>query len=189
MNKKELRKLLLQKRNRLDADYRNDANEKITEAFLRSSLYQNAKSLFIYISYSSEVNTHQIISRALKDNKTVLVPDTAPGNGVMEAVQITDFQMQLCPTCYGILEPNFDSTHPYNPADIDLIVVPGIAFDRAGYRMGYGGGYYDRYLSRAINAKSIGLCYEETLEVSLPREPHDKQVHIILTESEEYRIL
>lgn len=188
MDKKELRKHMLQKRNRLEEDYRKHANAAITEAFLHSSVYQACKTLFIYISYSSEVDTNEIITRAISDGKTMLVPLTDQVNKKMDAIQITDFNTQLCKSCCGILEPNFASKEPYPPEKIDLIVVPGVAFDRRGYRIGYGGGYYDRYLCQSPNAKTVGFAYEQSLTDEIPSESHDQKVDIILTESGEYHV-
>lgn len=188
MNKKELRKQMLQKRNRLEEEERKKADSAIRNAFLLSSYYQTCKSIFLYISYSSEVDTQEIIQTALADGKTVLVPLTDPVEKKMDAVPITDFKTQLCPSCYGILEPNFTSKTPYPPENIDLIVVPGVAFDRKGFRIGYGGGYYDRYLSQARNAVTVGFAYEKSLLDEIPSESHDQRVQIILTESGEYHI-
>ena len=92
MDKKELRKHMLQKRNRLEENYRKNANAAITKAFLCSSVYQACKNIFIYISYSSEVDTNEIITRAISDGKTVLVPLTDQVEKRMDAVQITDFK-------------------------------------------------------------------------------------------------
>ncbi len=186
MNKKELRKQMLQKRNRLDAEYRKQADEAITAAFLESELYRNSQSLFIYISYSSEVDTQRIISQALQDGKKVLVPRTCGETRQMDAVQITDFKTQLCQTCCGILEPDYDDGQAFPPEQIDLIVVPGVAFDRKGFRIGYGGGYYDKYLCLATNATTIGFAYEQSLLDALTPEIHDRRVNRILTERKEY---
>lgn len=188
MDKKELRKHMLQKRNRLEENYRKNANAAITEAFLCSSVYQACENIFIYISYSSEVDTNEIITRAISDGKTVLVPLTDQVEKRMDAVQITDFNTQLCQSCCGILEPNFTSREPYPPEKIDLIVVPGVAFDRRGYRIGYGGGYYDKYLSQSLNAVTIGFAYEQSLIDEIPSEGHDQKVDIILTESGEHHV-
>lgn len=188
MDKKELRKHMLQKRNRLEENYRKQASAAITEAFLCSSAYQNSKTIFIYISYSSEVDTKEIITRAISDGKTVLVPLTDQVEKRMDAIQITDFNTQLCQSCCGILEPSFASTKPFPPEEIDLIIVPAVAFDRKGYRVGYGGGYYDRYLSQARSAATIGLAYEESVIDEIPLEKHDQKVNCILTESGEYHI-
>ncbi len=188
MNKKELRKQMLEKRNRLDAEYRKQADDAIATGFLTSAIYAEGSTLFIYISYSSEVNTHPIIEQALQDGKTVLVPRTCEETRRMDAVEITDFNTQLCPACYGILEPNYDISRVFPPEQIDLIVVPGVTFDRKGFRIGYGGGYYDKYLCLATNATTVGFAYEESLWDALEPEVHDRPVHRILTERKEYII-
>ncbi len=186
MNKNELRKQMLRKRNRLDPEYRSQADETITAAFLTSELYRNSQVLFIYISYSSEVDTQRIITQALQDGKTVLVPRTCGETKQMDAVQITDFKTQLCPTCCGILEPRYNDGHAFPPEQIDLIVVPGVTFDRNGFRIGYGGGYYDKYLCLATNATTVGFAYEQSLSDPLCPQEHDRKVDRILTEREEY---
>ena len=188
MDKKGLRKAMLQKRNRLEKNYLDRANEKITKDFLASSDYCDCSNIFIYISYSSEVDTQRIIDRALADGKKVLVPRTFPERKEMIALQISNFNTQLCQTCTGILEPNFVDKNAFPPEQIDLIIVPGVAFDPRGYRIGYGGGYYDKYLSLATKAKKIGFAYEESMIEEIPAEEHDQKVDAILTEGGVYSI-
>ncbi len=144
--------------------------------------YKNAKTVFIYLSYLDEAKTDKLIAYALKE-KTVLVPCCTDSLGNMIAVKIESFN-DLKEGMYGIKEP-------VNPieykGEIDFCVVPGIAFSKEGYRLGYGKGYYDRFLEKRKTFKA-GLTFDELLVESLPYESHDKKMDVIITKKGELRI-
>lgn len=151
---------------------------KKIEARLRTlDVFQQAYKILFYVSFLSEVQTHQLIKEALK-NKKVGVP--LVNNKELLIKEITDFS-QLSPGHKNILEPSSDLPD-LKVEDLNLIIVPGVAFDKKHYRLGYGGGYYDRLLAKDNDHISIGLAFEEQIVDDLPIESHDQKVDFIVTD-------
>lgn len=140
--KAELRKKILQEMKALSQEQKQAMDRALTERFLKHPFYQEAKTIATYLSFPHEFQTQELIEQALKDDKKVLIPKTYP-KGRMEFVVY--HPQQLAKTSFGLLEPQGD-LEVVEPSQIDLIHVPGLAFTTEGYRIGYGGGYYDRYL-------------------------------------------
>lgn len=140
--KAELRKKILQEMKALSQEQKQAMDQVLTECFLQHPFYQEAKTIATYLSFPHEFQTQELIKRMLKDGKKVLIPKTYP-KGRMEFVVY--HPQQLVKTSFGLLEPQGD-LEVVDPSQIDLIHVPGLAFTTEGYRIGYGGGYYDRYL-------------------------------------------
>ena len=183
LKKKYIRKEILSIRNNMNQQEKQKSDTLIKESFLESDYYKNSKNIFIYISYSSEIDTKDIINTALNEGKSVFVPRTVFQTKVMDAVRIKSLD-NLKKDKYGILEPSEDE--PYlNPDDLDLIVVPGVAFDREGGRTGYGAGYYDRYFKK-LNKKisKVALAYDFQIINNVPMNNEDVRVDCIITEKE-----
>ena len=140
--KAELRKQVLQEMKTLSQEQKQAMDLALTERFLKHPFYQEAKTIATYLSFPHEFQTQELIKRMLKDGKKVLIPKTYP-KGRMDFVVYDP--KQLAKTSFGLLEPQGD-LEVVEPSQIDLIHVPGLAFTTEGYRIGYGGGYYDRYL-------------------------------------------
>lgn len=140
--KTELRKQVLQEMKALSQEQKQAMDRALTERFLQHPFYQEAKTIATYLSFPHEFQTQELIERVLKDDKKVLIPKTYP-KGRMEFVVYNP--KQLAKTSFGLLEAQGD-LEVVEPSQIDLIHVPGLAFTTEGYRIGYGGGYYDRYL-------------------------------------------
>lgn len=140
--KAELRKQVLQEMKTLSQEQKQAMDRALTERFLKHPFYQEAKTIATYLSFPHEFQTQELIEQALKDDKKVLIPKTYP-KGRMDFVVYNP--QQLVKTSFGLLEPQGD-LEVVEPSQIDLILVPGLAFTTEGYRIGYGGGYYDRYL-------------------------------------------
>ena len=140
--KAELRKKILQEMKDLSQEQKQAMDRVLTERFLQHPFYQEVKTIATYLSFPHEFQTQELIKRMLKDGKKVLIPKTYP-KGRMEFVVYDP--KQLAKTSFGLLEPQGD-LEVVEPSQIDLIHVPGLAFTTEGYRIGYGGGYYDRYL-------------------------------------------
>ena len=140
--KAELRKKIFQEMKTLSQEQKQAMDQVLTERFLQHPFYQEAKTIATYLSFPHEFQTQELIEQALKDGKKVLIPKTYP-KGRMEFVVYDP--KQLAKTSFGLLEPQGD-LEVVEPSQIDLIHVPGLAFTTEGYRIGYGGGYYDRYL-------------------------------------------
>ena len=140
-DKKVLRKKILTERKNINIVKKEEMDNKILDKFYKSEYYRKSKKIFIYVSFDSEINTKAIINKALMDNKKIYVPRTEFKTRRMDAVEITSLD-SLVESEYGILEPSIKESC-INPNELDLIVVPGVAFDRQGGRMGYGAGFYD----------------------------------------------
>ena len=152
--KAELRKKILQEMKALSQEQKQAMDRVLTERFLQHPFYQEVKTIATYLSFPHEFQTQELIKRMLKDGKKVLIPKTYP-KGRMEFVVY--HPQQLAKTSFGLLEPQGD-LEVVEPSQIDLIHVPGLAFTTEGYRIGYGGGYYDRYLEH-FAGQSLSTIY------------------------------
>ena len=157
-----LRKEALEKRNDLDADIHENGSLRITELVIGQNAYSKAQFLFMYLSYSSEVDTWLLGQEILDSGKKLCVP-LITGPGQMEAREIKNLDSDIVPGPMGIPAPAPD-TKITDPRLIDLVLAPGLLFDRFGARLGYGGGYYDRFLTKVRpNIEVWGLCFNEQL--------------------------
>ena len=172
--KSELRKQILQELKALSQEQKQAMDQALTERFLNHPFYQEAKVIATYLSFSHEFQTQGLIDQALKDGKKVLIPKTYP-KGRMEFV-VYDPQ-QLVKTSFGLLEPQGD-LEVVATSQIDLIHVPGLAFTTEGYRIGYGGGYYDRYLEH-FTGQSLSTIYPCQVQ-EFNSEDHDIPVQEVL---------
>ncbi len=184
-----LRQERLAARDQLDPISRCGKSGRIHRLLLAHPAAAAAEHFFLYIHFRSEVETLPLLNKLLAAGKTVSVPLTLRREGRLLAVQITDPASQLRPGCFGILEPNREQIRQtaVNPAEIDIALVPGSVFDRRGGRLGYGGGFYDRFLSQdAPQALRIGLAFAMQLTDRVPLEPHDQVMDILVTEEQVY---
>lgn len=182
-DKKTLRRRFLAERAAQNAADKQRADGEITRRVLESEAYRRAACIFAYVSTTQEIDTRALLCAALAAGKTVCVP-LCGAAGEMTARQIPSLDA-LQPGAYGIDEP--DAAAPEIPPEqIDLVVVPALACDRAGYRLGYGGGYYDRFLCRT-SAVRMALCAEDRLAESLPHTALDQKCHWIITERQVLR--
>jgi 5-formyltetrahydrofolate cyclo-ligase len=148
--------------------------------------FARARSVLFYIAFRSEVETQALIERALALGKEVAVPVArAEPRGLIPCRYTC--QADLARTSLGVLEPRPECACPVEFASIDLVVVPGTAFDLSGRRLGYGLGYYDRLLAEMNQALRVALAFECQMLPEVPVEPHDLPVDIVLTEERELR--
>ena len=172
--KSELRKQVLQEMKALPREQKQFIDQALTERLLQHPFYQEAKVIATYLSFPHEFQTQELIEQALKDGKKVLIPKTYP-KGRMDFV-VYDPQ-QLVKTSFGLLEPQGD-LEVVDASQIDLIHVPGLAFTTEGYRIGYGGGYYDRYLEH-FPGNTLSTIYPCQIQDFIP-ENHDIPVQEVL---------
>ena len=172
--KSKLRKQVLQEMKAVPQKQKIAMDQALTERFLNHPVYHEAKVVATYLSFPHEFQTQGLIDQVLKDGKKVLIPKTYP-KGRMEFV-VYDPQ-QLKKTSFGLLEPQGD-LEVVKPSQIDLIHVPGLAFTREGYRIGYGGGYYDRYLEN-FAGQSLSTIYPCQIQTFNP-DSHDIPVQEVL---------
>ncbi len=146
--------------------------------------FRAARTVLFYVSFRSEVDTVPMIRRAIALGKAVCAPQTLDAGGCLVPRRVADPDRDLVPGFSGIPEPDPARAEEVPPGEIDVVVVPGLAFDRRGYRLGYGRGFYDRFLA-ALPAGTwrIGLCLEGQVVDALPRDPWDVPMHRVVTEA------
>lgn len=172
MDKKVLRKEYFKKR--ANIENRQEKSETIKNRLRDLDIYKNAESVFIFISFKSEVNTHEMIKMIKEDGKRLLVP-LVKGDEMI-ATEIDGIE-DLRENHMGILEPKDGEA-----ADkIDLTITPGLAFDKDGYRLGYGGGYYDKFFAKN-ETTSLAIGFDEQRTDYVPHEDYDKKVDYLLTD-------
>ena len=173
MNKHEIRINAKEKRDALPD--RGILSRKIGENLRKVAEFQKARTVMFYVSFQSEVDTRELIHEIILEKK-VVVP-VVKGK-LLEVSTITRYD-ELKGGNFGILEPK--NLHPVLLSEIDCVLVPGIAFDKRGYRIGFGKGYYDRLLKK-ISCLKIGLAFEVQIIEKVPEEPNDVPVDLIVTE-------
>lgn len=186
--KKILRNKILFIRDSLEKEMKDAMDYDIYNNLINSQIYLKAKSIFIYLSFGSEINTKKIVIKALKDKKEVYIPKIYKEDKVMKAVRLKSFN-DLKENSIGILEPIDDNDY-IDKKEIDLILVPGVVFDLNGNRIGYGGGYYDRYLQdiKEISNKVV-LAYDLQIVESIKPEIHDISFDYIITNTKLEKII
>ena len=178
-------------RGELSADEVRAKSEAIAGLIFEAPFYREARSIFCFVSVEGEADTAPIIQRALEEGKRVCVPRTAPGRG-MDAVPVSLESFARAgedwPHYYGIPEPPASFPAMEDPRALDLVFVPSLAVDMEGYRLGHGGGYYDRFISLFQNSKTrplfVAIQFADLLFARrLPREVHDMAVDVIVTDT------
>ena len=187
INKNKLRKSILLERDDIEEELRNYKSDKIFDRFTLFSDESNFSSIFSYFHFRSEVKTNKIIKSLLENNKEVSLPKTYIKEKLIKAVQIKDIN-NLQPGAYGILESE-ELFKIIPPENLDCIIVPGAVFDRSGGRIGYGGGFYDRFFEKvSTKTVKIGLAFDFQLKKTIPQEEHDIPLDIIITDKEIVRM-
>ena len=181
-NKQELRSEFLRIRRAAAPAQREIWNRRIAELFAGWPIYQQCRSVMFYVATADETATAGLIEDALHRGKQVYAPLLGTQYGEMSAAAIKRPQ-DLVVGKYGLKMPPPDSATLAARESIDLIVVPGVAFDRTGNRLGMGAGYYDRFFSRTRHSVRLGLAWECQVVAEAPYEPHDVRMHYLLTEA------
>lgn len=160
---------------------REEKSRAVGDGVLALPAYQKARQVLLYLSKGSEVDTWKVFARALAEGKEVYAPRCLDGEGTMGFFQVTSPQ-ELLQGRFGLWEPDPRRCAPWRRREGALCLVPGIAFDRQGYRLGYGKGYYDRFLA-GFSGTAAGLCFRELALERLPRGPQDRRVDVLVTEA------
>lgn len=179
--KAELRQKYRSLRQSMPQEIKEQKDATIAAQVRRLWQYQRNNVLLIYVSTPIEVDTFRIIRQALEDGKRVAVPRCVPDTRNMEFYYI-DSTDELSPGMFGVLEPEVNPERLYVESDAGLCIVPAFSYDWRGYRLGYGKGYYDRFLSR-FEGNMVGICYSECVQRSLPHGRFDRPVELLVTES------
>lgn len=176
MPKQQLRQRILLQRQALPPEEIQKRSEILCDMMLSSSQYQSAKALYGYLPFRNEVQILPLLHQAMADGKLVALPKCCGKE--MRFIQVDDLtRMQF--GRFGAPEPVQNA--PIAREDSALVIVPGVVFDRRGYRIGYGGGYYDRFLAQEPNHPTIALCYDFQLVPRLDADPHDIPVDTIFS--------
>lgn len=182
--KKILRKDFLKRRSQLSDKEREVKNQKIFNRLIRLSEINNAKNICIYVSKSDEADTICIIEHLIRLGKAVYAPKSDKNSNEMTFYKI-DSLMELNVGAFSVLEPS-EKNEKYIYSDKnDICIVPALCFDRQGYRLGYGKGYYDRFLND-FNGLKIGICFDEFIKEVLPRFDTDIAVDMIISDVKKY---
>lgn len=179
--KNELRKKILAIRRTMTREEVVAGSDRLQENLCAWPVYQNAKNIMLYLAMPDEPHLDKVISHALAAGKTVCVPHMREARGLMDAAIITNLD-DLVVGQFNLLTPNPATLKILEPSDLDLIIVPGVAFDKTGRRLGMGAGYYDRFLPKAIKADLIGAAWSAQILETVPTDEHDRPVNFLLTE-------
>ncbi len=178
-----LRNKILGARDLLSASERHGKSSSAVQNFWSLPEMKRWSTLFIYVNFRSELETLELIRLCLSQGKRVAVPLVDASTVSMIPLLIQDPEKDLVPGYYGIPEPDPQKSLRVAAREIDAAVIPGSVFDIQGGRLGYGGGYYDRFLvNDAPQAKRIGLAFEMQVVEKVPVEPHDQPLDILITE-------
>lgn len=179
--KKQLREQIINRRKSLTYSEVQQKSNLIQHRLFSSSWYKNASCILFYVSYDNEVNTHEMIKETLRRDKKVIVPKTDIEKKILLLSKLESWD-DLCPGSFSILEPKDHCVRDTALSSIDLCIIPGVAFDCQGNRIGHGGGYYDRLFQNKCHAHRIGLAFEFQIVKTILSEPHDIKVEKIITE-------
>ncbi len=167
-------------RESMEKERQNSMDAAILKKLLALREYSRESVLFTYVSKEIEVDTLALISSAFQDKKKVAVPRCVPGTYDMEFYYIRSME-DLAPGMFGVLEPIAGKCEKVDDFTHGFCVVPGLCFDSQGYRLGYGKGYYDRFLSE-FSGFTVGICYADCVQWKLPHGYFDRPVDILVTE-------
>ncbi|MBS4199670.1 5-formyltetrahydrofolate cyclo-ligase [Bacillus sp. FJAT-49732] len=182
MDKTSIRKKYKEKLKSLDRITYEHQSYTIANKLFQTNEWKNAEMIGITVSHFPEVDTWQLIRRGWEEGKKIVIPKCYPSDKKMEFRQITAFD-QMVTVFFGLFEPIETKTMMAEKKEIDLLLVPGLVFNRQGYRIGFGGGYYDRFLTE-FNGNTISLCFSMQISENIPIENHDIPVNKIITENE-----
>ena len=175
MDKKVLRREIREKKRAMTEEEIVDRSEKLGQLFVQSEAYRKAKTVYGYLPYNQEVRTVPMLAQALRDGKRVAVPKIY--GDTMKFLYLDDLS-KVEKNDMGIPEPIADT--PVAEDKTALVLMPGLAFTKQGDRMGYGGGFYDRFLAEEPDHPTLALCYEFQMVDSLPTEEFDIPVDTVL---------
>ena len=181
--KPTLKLQVIEKREKLTKQEVKEKSRKIIDNLRSLKEFQSAKNILFYVSFNKEVNTQELIKELLgKKEKTVVVPYLIKNYPILQLSELKNFD-ELEEKSFGIMEPREFYIREFSIDRLDLVILPGIVFDKEGYRIGFGHGYYDRFLKKLKkNVKKIGLAFEVQIVDNIPEEKHDVPVDVVVTE-------
>jgi len=185
----QLRIDTLKERDALTAQQITEYSQMICDRLLALQEIQASNTIFAYVSFRSEVSTFTLIKSLMESGKTVTVPITYVKKKRLDAIEIKDMKTDLIPGYCDIPEPTpqLCKTRVVDPKEINTILLPGSVFDKRGGRFGYGGGFYDRFVSAIPQATRIGLAYDVQVADQLALQAHDELLDYVVTPSTVHR--
>lgn len=144
--------------------------------------FRKARTIMAYMPLRYEVDTRALLVKLLGLKKKLFLPAVNRKRGVIAVFQVKNLKRDLVPGSYGILEPRPGRCAPGRASELDLVLVPGLGFDRQGGRLGHGKGYFDKFLRKAKRAKKIGIAFREQILEKIPLEKHDQRVDCVITD-------
>ncbi|HSQ33674.1 MAG TPA: 5-formyltetrahydrofolate cyclo-ligase [Peptostreptococcaceae bacterium] len=187
--KKEFRKKVLDLRNNQDINSVDHNSKLIIQNLLNMDEVKKAKTIMAYLDFNNEVKTDILIDTLIYLDKKVLIPITILKEKKLIPSQIKNLDSELKIGTYGIREPKEEFVRPVDNKEIDLVIVPGVAYDNDGYRLGYGGGFYDRFLQTLRDdVTTVGVAFDLQIFDNIPKESHDAQLDYIITETKVLKI-
>ncbi|MBL7071832.1 MAG: 5-formyltetrahydrofolate cyclo-ligase [Candidatus Omnitrophica bacterium] len=181
LQKQQLREKILEKLHNIPKEDKERRVKDLREKLFSLDEFKKAKCVMFYVSKHYEVDTHKMIDESIAIGKKVVVPITLKEEKTLKPSELRDREKELIKSHYGIHEPHEKHIRPISLEEVDLMVVPGLAFDKSGHRLGHGGGYYDRFLEKAPGSViTVGLAFEFQMVNELPRHDTDIPVSRIL---------
>ncbi len=178
--KKQLRLKIRQERKLLTEQEKNEYDNKIYENLLNSGILTKSKLILVYFSTKLEVNTHKIINYCLENNIAAAIPRCEENRNMKFYYYNKNSILEK--SGYGIYEPVSDKNKLVENFNNAICIVPGLSFDKRGYRLGYGGGFYDTFIGNNPNITTVGICYSENVADELPIGFYDKHVNYLITD-------
>jgi 5-formyltetrahydrofolate cyclo-ligase len=181
--KRELRKEMIQRRSALSKTEAKQKTQKIHQVLLRQESVKRAQSILVYLNFGDEIDTRPVIDLWLRENRRIYVPVMKPKTRILVPVRIDHGFRELPVNSFGIQEPPLEGAETALLEELDLVIVPGLAFDQAGNRLGYGGGYYDRLLPQLrFDASAIAMGYAFQVIDQVPVGLFDYPIQTLITE-------
>ena len=185
MDKFAIRQDMRRKRDAMTLDDVLNSSRAIEDKLFANKEFSSYQNVLFFLSFGNEVRTDEIIMRSLNDRKKVYVPRLIKRERRMEVCEITDMDQEFELGSYDIREPSRKNSKVVSPANVDAVIAPGLAFDRSGARIGYGGGYFD-WLFKQLpeGALRLGVAYDFQVVDSIPQDSWDEKVQTIITEND-----
>ncbi len=183
MSKESVRKETLEARKAISNEELINKSESATDKLLSTDIYKNANMIMAYIDFRNEVQTEKIIKTAIADGKRIVIPISVVETRQLILSELINYDTELESGAYGILEPKAEYIRETDAKLVDLVLIPGVAFDERGFRVGYGAGYYDRFLETVRpDTSKIALAFELQMVEYAFEDSHDVPVDMIVTE-------
>ena len=181
--KAAIRKTILDQRQSQDPAIRAERSRVIVRALLKTEEFQRARAVLIYLSKDEEVATDELMAEAFAVGKRVLVPVVDPVSDELQIAELSGPEPKFQSGAFGVREPAPEELNIVSPDGIDLVVAPGVGFDRRGGRIGYGKGYYDRLLRQlATTVPRVALAFDFQVLDAVPQNEDDIRMHTLITE-------